>query len=156
MSYLYGRKFHGPITNLVLKLRREIHPIPYEEIDWNKQHHNCCKNPNGDEFKHHLARVPDYIWLAEDGMKMQSFGSQSPISGGFAIWEPPVPKPYLEALNPSEIFANIVVEKEHAECTASIIQALLAFKRLHPGHYKKEIEVAVAKAARFLEEKQKA
>ena len=28
-------------------------------------------NPNGDEFKHHLARVPDYLWLAEDGMKMQ-------------------------------------------------------------------------------------
>ncbi|PKI56918.1 hypothetical protein CRG98_022691 [Punica granatum] len=24
----------------------------------------------------HLARIPDYIWVAEDGMKMQSFGSQ--------------------------------------------------------------------------------
>ncbi|KAL3637414.1 hypothetical protein CASFOL_018582 [Castilleja foliolosa] len=33
-------------------------------------------DPNGDEFKHHLARVPDYLWLAEDAMKMQSFGSQ--------------------------------------------------------------------------------
>lgn len=33
-------------------------------------------DPNCDEFKHHLARVPDYLWLAEDGMKMQSFGSQ--------------------------------------------------------------------------------
>ncbi|KAK2965253.1 hypothetical protein RJ640_015751, partial [Escallonia rubra] len=334
MSYLYGRKFHGPITDLVLELRQEIYPIPYEEINWNKQRHNCCKddlyyphtkiqdllwdainyfgepivsrwpfnklrekaiqkavelmrygakesryitmgcvekslqmmcwwaeNPNGDEFKHHLARVPDYLWLAEDGMKMQSFGSQvwdcalatqailstgmieeygdslkkaqfylkesqikenptgdyekmcryftkgawtfsdqdqgwvvsdctaeslkcllmlsqmpteiagekvdvqrlydgvnvllylqSPISGGFAIWEPPVPKPYLQMLNPSEIFADIVVEKEHVECTASIIQALLAFKRLHPG---KEIEVSVAKAMRYLEDKQR-
>ncbi|KAK2988491.1 hypothetical protein RJ640_007424 [Escallonia rubra] len=223
-----------------------------------------AENPNGDEFKHHLARVPDYLWLAEDGMKMQSFGSQvwdctlatqaiiatgmveeygdslkkahfylkesqikenptgdyesmcryftkgawafsdqdqgwvvsdctaeslkcllmlsqmptelagekadvqrlydavnvllylqSPISGGFAIWEPPVPKPYLQVLNPSEIFADIVVEKEHVECTASIIQALLAFKRLHPGHREKEIEFSVVKAARFLEEKQR-
>lgn len=35
-----------------------------------------AENPNGDEFKHHLARVPDYLWLAEDGMKMQAFGSQ--------------------------------------------------------------------------------
>lgn len=35
-----------------------------------------AENPNGHEFKHHLARVPDYLWLAEDGMKMQSFGSQ--------------------------------------------------------------------------------
>nr|XP_027113419.1 amyrin synthase LUP2-like [Coffea arabica] len=27
-------------------------------------------------FKYHLARVPDYLWVAEDGMKMQSKGSQ--------------------------------------------------------------------------------
>nr|GEU84717.1 dammarenediol II synthase-like [Tanacetum cinerariifolium] len=221
------------------------------------------ENPNGDEFKHHLARVPDYLWLAEDGMKMQSFGSQlwdcvlatqaiiasdmveeygdslkkahfyikesqikqnpsgdfnkmcrqftkgawtfsdqdqgwvvsdctaealkclillsqmpeeisgekadnerlyeavnvllylqSPISGGFAIWEPPVPQPYLQMLNPSEIFADIVVEKEHVECTSSIIQVLLAFKGLHLEHREKEIEISVAKAVCFLEGKQ--
>ncbi|KAL7211433.1 hypothetical protein ACSBR2_014322 [Camellia fascicularis] len=31
------------------------------------------ENPDGNEFKHHLARVPDYLWLAEDGMKMQMY-----------------------------------------------------------------------------------
>ncbi|KAI3824568.1 hypothetical protein L1987_06031 [Smallanthus sonchifolius] len=221
-----------------------------------------AENPNGNEFKHHLARVPDYLWLAEDGMKMQGLPSQlwdcilatqaliasnmveeygdslkkahffikesqikqnpygdfskmwpfskgswtfsdqdqgwavsdctaealkcvlllsqipeeisgekadnerlyeavnallylqNPISGGFSIWEPPVPQPYLEMLNPSELFANIVVEKEYVENTASIIQALLAFKRLHPRHREDEIEVSVAKAVRFLEGKQ--
>ncbi|CAA3015858.1 dammarenediol II synthase-like [Olea europaea subsp. europaea] len=336
MSYLYGRKYHGPLTDLVLSLRNEIHIKPYNEIDWNKARHDCCKedlyyphssiqdllwdtlnycaepvmrrwplnkirqralnktikymrygaeesryitigcvekslqmmcwwahDPNGDEFKHHLARVPDYLWLAEDGMKMQSFGSQiwdstlatqaviatgmveeygdclkkahfyvkesqikenpagdfksmyrhftkgawtfsdqdqgwvvsdctaealkcllllsqmpteiagekadverlyeavnvllylqSPESGGFAIWEPPVPQPYLQMLNPSEIFADIVVETEHVECSASIIQALLAFKRLYPGHREKEIEISVAKAISFLEGRQ--
>ncbi|XP_058208026.1 dammarenediol II synthase-like isoform X2 [Rhododendron vialii] len=336
MSYLYGKKYHGPITDLVKALRQEIHTKPYEEICWNKARHNCCKedfyyphsivqdllwdglhyltepiitrwpfnkireramqkaikymrygaessryitigcvekslhmmccwaeDPNGDEFKYHLARVPDYLWLAEDGMKMQSFGSQlwdctfatqaiiasnmvdeygdslkkahffikesqvkenpagdfksmyrhftkgswtfsdqdhgwgvsdctaeslkclfllsqmpseivgkkadverlhdavngllylqSPESGGFAVWEPPVPQPYLQDLNPSEIFADIVVEKEHIDCTASIIQALVAFNRLHAGHREKEIETSVAKAIRFLEEKQ--
>ncbi|XP_058208104.1 dammarenediol II synthase-like [Rhododendron vialii] len=149
MSYLYGKKYHGPITDLVKALRQEIHTKPYEEICWNKTRHDCCKedlyyphsfvqdllwdglhyltepiitrwpfnkirertmqkaikymhygaessryitigcvekslhmmccwaeDPNGDEFKYHLARVPDYLWLAEDGMKMQSFGSQ--------------------------------------------------------------------------------
>lgn len=30
-----------------------------------------AEEPNGDEFKNHLARVPDWLWLAEDGMKMQ-------------------------------------------------------------------------------------
>ncbi|CAA3028533.1 dammarenediol II synthase-like [Olea europaea subsp. europaea] len=207
-------------------------------------------DPNGDEFKHHLARVPDYLWLAEDGMKIE-FGSQiwdstlatqaviaigmveeygdclkkahfyvkesqinpkenpagdfksmyrhftkgawtfsdqdqgwvvsdctaealkcllllsqmpieiagekadverlyeavnvllylqSPESGGFAIWEPPVPQPYFQMLNPSEIFADIA--------------ALLTFKRLYPGHREKEIEISVAKAISFLERRQ--
>lgn len=35
-----------------------------------------AENQNGVEFKRHLARVPDYLWLGEDGMKMQTFGSQ--------------------------------------------------------------------------------
>ncbi|KAJ9548501.1 LOW QUALITY PROTEIN: hypothetical protein OSB04_021044, partial [Centaurea solstitialis] len=34
------------------------------------------EDPNGDAYKRHLARIPDYFWVAEDGMKMQSFGSQ--------------------------------------------------------------------------------
>ncbi|KAF2290082.1 hypothetical protein GH714_001845 [Hevea brasiliensis] len=34
------------------------------------------EDPNGDAFKKHLARVADYVWVGEDGIKMQSFGSQ--------------------------------------------------------------------------------
>ena len=29
------------------------------------------EDPNGDNFKKHLARIPDFIWVAEDGIKMQ-------------------------------------------------------------------------------------
>ncbi|XP_059631283.1 dammarenediol II synthase-like, partial [Cornus florida] len=39
--------------------------------------------------------------------------------------------------------------------TASMVQALVLFKRLHPGHREKEIEISVAKALRFLEERQR-
>ncbi|GLT55102.1 hypothetical protein SLA2020_282510 [Shorea laevis] len=35
------------------------------------------EDPNGDYFKKHIARIPDYIWVAEDGIKIQSFGSQA-------------------------------------------------------------------------------
>lgn len=35
------------------------------------------EDPNSEYVKKHLARIPDYLWMAEDGMKMQSFGSQS-------------------------------------------------------------------------------
>ncbi|KAA8528202.1 hypothetical protein F0562_035547 [Nyssa sinensis] len=149
MSYLYGKRFVGPITDLVLQLREELHTQPYHEINWREVRHLCAKedlyyphppiqdllwdslyifaepllthwplnklrkraiertmkhihyedensryltmgcvekvlcmlscwveDPNGHHFKSHLARIPDYIWVAEDGMKMQTFGSQ--------------------------------------------------------------------------------
>ncbi|GMJ14287.1 beta-amyrin synthase [Hibiscus trionum] len=149
MSYLYGKKFVGPITPLIQQLREELHVEPYNEINWSTKRHLCAKedlhyphtllqillwdglytfsepllnrwpcnklrekalkvtmdhihyedegsryitigsvekplcmlacwveDPNGIHFKKHLARVVDYLWLAEDGMKMQSFGSQ--------------------------------------------------------------------------------
>uniref|UniRef100_A0A0E0R9S8 Terpene cyclase/mutase family member n=1 Tax=Oryza rufipogon TaxID=4529 RepID=A0A0E0R9S8_ORYRU len=33
----------------------------------------CCwvEDPNSDSFKRHLARIPDFLWLSEDGMKAQ-------------------------------------------------------------------------------------
>ena len=30
-----------------------------------------AEDPTSDSVKFHLARVPDFLWLAEDGMKMQ-------------------------------------------------------------------------------------
>ncbi|RVW60211.1 Beta-amyrin synthase [Vitis vinifera] len=42
------------------------------------------EDPDGDYFKKHLARIPDYIWVGEDGIKMQSFGSQE-WDTGFAL-----------------------------------------------------------------------
>ncbi|KAI3443471.1 hypothetical protein Pfo_000136 [Paulownia fortunei] len=33
--------------------------------------------PNSEAYKRHLARIPDYFWIAEDGMKLQTFGSQT-------------------------------------------------------------------------------
>ncbi|TYI78653.1 hypothetical protein E1A91_D06G227900v1 [Gossypium mustelinum] len=149
MSYLYGRKFVGPITPLILQLRQELHTEPYNEIHWSKKRHLCAKedlhyphtllqillwdslhlfsepflncwpfnklrkkslkvamdiihyedessryitigcvekplcmlacwveDPNGIYFKKHLARIDDYVWVGEDGIKMQGFGSQ--------------------------------------------------------------------------------
>ncbi|KAG5043197.1 hypothetical protein AAZV13_03G090000 [Glycine max] len=150
MSYLYGKRFVGPITPLILQLREELFTQPYEKVNWKKARNQCAKedryhphsliqdlvwdslyifieplltrwpfnklvrekalqvtmkhilyedensryitigcvekalymlacwveDPNGDAFKKHLARVPDYLWVSEDGMAMQSFGSQ--------------------------------------------------------------------------------
>ncbi|KAL8139692.1 hypothetical protein V2J09_005713 [Rumex salicifolius] len=35
-----------------------------------------AEDPNSEAYRLHLARIPDYFWMAEDGLKMQSFGSQ--------------------------------------------------------------------------------
>ncbi|PWA51081.1 squalene cyclase [Artemisia annua] len=255
MSYLYGRKYHDPITDLVLQLRQEIHLTPCHKINWNKQRHTSdhllkywpvtklrekalkrtleltrynaeessvekefqimcwwAENPNRDVFKHHLARLPDYLWLAEDGMKSQTFGSQlwtsafatqatiasnmpeeygddslkkstfylkesqlkqnpsdctgealkcllllsqmsdkisgekvgdqrlydavnfllyvqSPTTGGFAVWEPLIPHPYLQTLNPSEMFADIVVEREESVLQTHLSEILCILSR---------------------------
>ncbi|RHN39297.1 Beta-amyrin synthase [Medicago truncatula] len=151
MSYLYGKRFVGPITPLILKLREELLTEPYEKVNWQKVRHLCAKedlyyphpliqdllwdslyifmepllthwplnklvrekalqvamkhihyedensryitigcvekvlcmlacwveDPNGDAFKKHLARLPDYLWISEDGMTLHSFGSQT-------------------------------------------------------------------------------
>ncbi|KAJ8421448.1 hypothetical protein Cgig2_025397 [Carnegiea gigantea] len=158
MSYLYGKRFVGPITPLIKQLREELYNEPFEQINWRNVRHMCAledlyyphpliqdliwdslyiftepfltrwplnklirknalevtmkhihykdensryitigcvekvlcmlacwvEDPNGDHFKKHLARVPDYIWVAEDGLKMQSFGSQL-WDCGFAV-----------------------------------------------------------------------
>ncbi|XWS73368.1 hypothetical protein CRYUN_Cryun02cG0122100 [Craigia yunnanensis] len=150
MSYLYGKKFVGPITSLVLSLRRELYTLPYHQIDWNQARNQCAKedlyyphpmiqnilwyclqkvgepaltkwpfsklrkkaldivmqhihyedenthyiclgpvskvlnmvccwveDPNSEAYKYHLSRIKDYLWIAEDGMKMQGYnGSQ--------------------------------------------------------------------------------
>ncbi|XP_065879602.1 beta-amyrin synthase-like isoform X2 [Euphorbia lathyris] len=35
-----------------------------------------AEDPTQDAFKFHLARLPDCLWIAEDGMKIQNLGSQ--------------------------------------------------------------------------------
>ncbi|RHN53195.1 putative cycloartenol synthase [Medicago truncatula] len=151
MSYLYGRRFVGPFSAIVLSIRREIYTLPYHILNWDHAKYHCAKedlyhpcpmiqnilwgfldnvgepllmhwpysklrnkalnhvmkhihyedentnyiclgpvnkvvlnmvccwleNPNSEAFKCHILRIKDYLWLAEDGMKMQGYnGSQ--------------------------------------------------------------------------------
>ncbi|CAI0553329.1 unnamed protein product [Linum tenue] len=157
MSYLYGKRFVGPITELIQSLREELYNEPYHQINWNAARNTVAKedlyyphplvqdltwgfihhfmeplltrwpfsklrdkalrlamehihyedenskylcigsvekvlclmacwveDPNSDACKKHLARLPDYYWVAEDGLKMQTFGCQT-WDAAFAI-----------------------------------------------------------------------
>ncbi|WCJ34666.1 Cycloartenol synthase [Euphorbia peplus] len=158
MSYLYGKRFVGPITPTVLSLRKELFSVPYHEIDWNHARNQCAKedlyyphpmvqdvlwtaldklvepilthwpgkklrekalqtaiqhihyedentryvcigpvnkvlnmlccwvdDPNSEAFKMHLPRIHDYLWLAEDGMKMQGYNGSQLWDTAFAV-----------------------------------------------------------------------
>jgi cycloartenol synthase len=43
MSYLYGKRFVGAMTSIVLDLRKELYNVPYDEIDWDKARNGCAK-----------------------------------------------------------------------------------------------------------------
>nr|WRO65028.1 dammarenediol-II synthase [Neoalsomitra integrifoliola] len=332
MSYLYGKRFVGPITPLILELRQELYTQPYHEINWRKARHQCAKedlyyphpffqdllwdglyicteplltrwpfnklvrekalqvtmehiryedensryitmgcaekvlcmlacwadDPNGEAFKKHLARIPDFIWVAEDGMKMQSFGSQEwdagfaiqallaadmadeigptlakghdfikksqvrdnpsgdfrrmhrhiskgawtfsdrdhgwqvsdctaealkccllfslmppeivgekmeaerlydavnlilylqSKNGGLPAWEKGGRYPWLEKLNPTDIFGDVMIEHEYVECTSSAIQAFVMFMKLYPGYRTKEVENFITNGVRYI------
>ncbi|CAN1344460.1 Beta-amyrin synthase [Linum perenne] len=204
------------------------------------------EDPNGDSFQKHLARIPDYLWVAEDGMKMQAllacgmnvdetgdvlrkghefikssqvkddphgdfksmyrhiskgswtfsdqdhgwqvsdstadglkncllFSKMSPQlvgepmeptrlfdslniilslqskNGGLSAWEPAGAQKWLEVLNPTEFFEDIVVEREYIECTGTAICALIEFKKHYPGHRSKEIDKFIEDAVGYLE-----
>jgi len=52
MSYLYGKRFVGSITPLILQLREELYIEPYEKVNWKKARHQCAKV--GDVFNNFI------------------------------------------------------------------------------------------------------
>ncbi|XP_048226509.1 probable oxidosqualene cyclase isoform X2 [Ricinus communis] len=158
MSYLYGKRFVGPINRLILSIRRELYLLPYYLIDWNQARSLCAKedlyyphpliqdilwgflhkvgeplltkwpfsrlrplalntimqhihfedesthyiclgpvnkvlnmlccwveDPNSEAYKCHLPRIKDYLWMAEDGMKMQGYNGSQLWDVAFAV-----------------------------------------------------------------------
>uniref|UniRef100_A0A0D9XRK1 Terpene cyclase/mutase family member n=1 Tax=Leersia perrieri TaxID=77586 RepID=A0A0D9XRK1_9ORYZ len=44
MSYIYGKKFVGPITPTIVAIREELYNVPYDIIDWNTARTSCYKD----------------------------------------------------------------------------------------------------------------
>jgi len=47
----------------------------------------CCwfEKPDGEEFRAHIPRLQDYLWMAEDGMKMQGYNGSQLWDTAFAV-----------------------------------------------------------------------
>jgi len=70
--------------------------------------------------------------------------------GGWATYERTRGPAWLERLNPSDCFADIMIDPSYVECTSACVQALAAFRARYPGARDAAIEAAVARGRQFL------
>ncbi|CAN1748572.1 Cycloartenol synthase [Linum perenne] len=68
----------------------------------------CCwvDDPNSDTFKFHLSRIKDYLWVAEDGMKMQGYN-------GSQLWDVTFAVQSILVTNIGEPYCSSMLKKAH-------------------------------------------
>jgi cycloartenol synthase len=70
--------------------------------------------------------------------------------GGWATYERSRGPEWLELLNPSETFGDIMIDYSYVECSSSSITALAAFRQLHPGHRRADVDASVASGVKYV------
>ncbi|CDP17993.1 unnamed protein product [Coffea canephora] len=80
------------------------------------------EDPNGDYFKKHLARIPDYMWVAQDGMNMQVTDNPS---GNFR-------RMYRHISKGAWTFSDQDHGWQVSDCTAEALKCCLLFSTLPP------------------------
>lgn len=75
-------------------------------------------------------------------------------NGGWATYENTRSQPWIEVLNPSGIFGDIMIDYSYTECTSACIRSLSEFKEQYPEHRKNEITTAIESGARFIKKQQ--
>ena len=74
--------------------------------------------------------------------------------GGWATYELQRGSKYLEWLNPSEIFSNIMIDYSYVECTSACLQALNKFT--HQSNYRrKHIDESIQRGLTFIRHEQR-
>ena len=82
----------------------------------------CCyiEDPTGLAFRRHKARVPDYLWVAEDGMKMQGYNGSQLWDTSFAVQALAAAGPeFLERFAPALRAAHAYVDTSQVRVEAS-------------------------------------
>ncbi len=71
-------------------------------------------------------------------------------NGGWATYELTRAPEWLELLNPSEVFGNIMIDYSYVECSSACVQSLIRFSKHYPDYKKQEIEQAVRKGISYI------
>ncbi len=75
--------------------------------------------------------------------------------GGWPTYELSRSPQWLEALNPSEIFADIMIDYSWTECSAACVIALLEIQEDYPDYKNQQIRLAISEGLQFIIKKQK-
>ncbi len=75
--------------------------------------------------------------------------------GGWATYELTRAPKWLEKLNPSEVFADIMIDYSWTECTAACVISLIEFQEIDPAHKTSEIRTAIIAGIDFILRRQK-
>jgi squalene/oxidosqualene cyclase-like protein len=75
--------------------------------------------------------------------------------GGWATYERTRGPRWLEQLNPSQVFADIMIDYSYVECTSACLQGLAVARRRFPGRFDREIDEAVRRGGRFIRAQQR-
>ena len=75
--------------------------------------------------------------------------------GGWASYENVRGPAWLEKLNPSHIFENIMIEYNYVECSSAVMQGLSKFISTYPDYRSNDIEQALANGNQFIKSKQR-
>jgi len=70
--------------------------------------------------------------------------------GGWASYEQTRAPEWIEALNPSLIFGNIMLDYSYTECTSASVQALLKFQQKFPDYRNAEVQSAIKNGLQFI------
>jgi squalene/oxidosqualene cyclase-like protein len=75
--------------------------------------------------------------------------------GGWATYEKQRGGKWLEHLNPSNVFADIMVDYSYVECTSACIQALTCARQRFPLQFEKDIRLAIRRGEQFIRNQQR-
>lgn len=74
---------------------------------------------------------------------------------GFASYEKRRGPFWLEKLNPSEVFGEIMVDYSYTECSSAVVQCLSSFRKHYPAYRASEIGECIEGAVEFIKSQQK-
>jgi squalene/oxidosqualene cyclase-like protein len=75
--------------------------------------------------------------------------------GGWATYENNRGFGWYEWLNPSEVFADIMIDYSYVECSMASLSAVYAFHKAYPKHRTREVAASIERGRRFIKSVQR-